>query len=169
MSACSAGDKTFRSLKGASCSGGHTDVTSAYKGGVVLRRAHRCAHQQGSYRFGCGHANAEDGVHNHMKRIIPPGSTLTPDFLAIGLGTTNMVAMLFALAHGKKTIGVELRGDPFLVCVQALLTPPTHAHAHKHACTRTVPAHTPETPQSVCRLCSVCTAMYVKTCTTSLG
>ena len=40
---------------------------------------------------------------------------LTPHFLAIGLGTTNMVAMLFALAHGKQTVGVELRGDPFLV------------------------------------------------------
>ncbi|EFH82572.1 FHA domain-containing protein [Ktedonobacter racemifer] len=37
-----------------------------------------------------------------------------PDFLALGLGGTNMMAMLWAVAMGRTAIGVEMRGDPFL-------------------------------------------------------
>lgn len=36
------------------------------------------------------------------------------DFVAIGLGGTNMLAMLWAIAMGRRTVGVDLRGDPFL-------------------------------------------------------
>ena len=36
------------------------------------------------------------------------------DFLALGLGGTNMMAMLWSIAMGKKAIGVDMRGDPFL-------------------------------------------------------
>ncbi|MCU1365562.1 MAG: hypothetical protein JWN39_1201 [Ilumatobacteraceae bacterium] len=36
------------------------------------------------------------------------------DFLAIGLGGTGMLSMLWALAMGRRVVGVELRGDPFL-------------------------------------------------------
>jgi hypothetical protein len=50
-----------------------------------------------------------------------PGSRSTslegvkdPDFLAIGLGGTNMLAMLWAIAMGKRAVGVDVRGDPFL-------------------------------------------------------
>ena len=37
-----------------------------------------------------------------------------PDFLAIGLGGTNMLAMLWTIAMGRRAVGVEIRGDPFL-------------------------------------------------------
>jgi hypothetical protein len=37
-----------------------------------------------------------------------------PDFLALGLGGTNMMAMLWTVASGRQAVGVELRGDPFL-------------------------------------------------------
>lgn len=37
-----------------------------------------------------------------------------PDFLAIGLGGTNMMAMLWTVAMGRRTVGVEMRGSPFL-------------------------------------------------------
>ncbi|KAF2841890.1 hypothetical protein M501DRAFT_967958 [Patellaria atrata CBS 101060] len=37
-----------------------------------------------------------------------------PDFLAVGLGGTNLLAMLYAVALGRRAVGVELRGDPFL-------------------------------------------------------
>jgi hypothetical protein len=37
-----------------------------------------------------------------------------PDFVALGLGGTNMMAMLWAVAMGRNAIGVEMRGDPFL-------------------------------------------------------
>lgn len=36
------------------------------------------------------------------------------DFVAIGLGGTNMLAMLWAIAMGRRAVGVDLRGDPFL-------------------------------------------------------
>jgi len=36
------------------------------------------------------------------------------DFLALGMGGTNMMMMLWSLAMGKTVIGVEKRGDPFL-------------------------------------------------------
>lgn len=39
---------------------------------------------------------------------------LNPDFLAIGLGGTNMMAMLWSVAMGRRAVGVEMRGDPFL-------------------------------------------------------
>ncbi len=38
----------------------------------------------------------------------------SPDFLALGLGGTNMMAMLWTVALGRKAVGVEMRGDPFL-------------------------------------------------------
>ncbi|WP_201387845.1 hypothetical protein [Ktedonobacter sp. SOSP1-85] len=37
-----------------------------------------------------------------------------PDFLALGLGGTNMMAMLWTVALGRTAVGVEMRGDPFL-------------------------------------------------------
>ncbi len=39
---------------------------------------------------------------------------LNPDFLAIGLGGTSMMAMLWTVAMGRHAVGVEMRGDPFL-------------------------------------------------------
>ena len=39
---------------------------------------------------------------------------LDPDFLALGLGGTNMMAMIWTVAMGHRTVGVEMRGDPFL-------------------------------------------------------
>lgn len=39
---------------------------------------------------------------------------MNPDFLALGLGGTNMLAMLWAVAMGRRSVGVEMRGDPFL-------------------------------------------------------
>jgi hypothetical protein len=37
-----------------------------------------------------------------------------PDLLALGLGGTNMMSMLWAVAMGRRVVGVEMRGDPFL-------------------------------------------------------
>ncbi len=37
-----------------------------------------------------------------------------PDFVALGLGGTNMMAMLWSVAMGYRAVGVEMRGDPFL-------------------------------------------------------
>lgn len=37
-----------------------------------------------------------------------------PDFLALGLGGTNMMAMLWSVAMGHRSVGVEMRGDPHL-------------------------------------------------------
>ncbi len=36
------------------------------------------------------------------------------DFLALGLGGTNMMSMLWSVAMGRRAVGVEMRGDPFL-------------------------------------------------------
>jgi hypothetical protein len=38
---------------------------------------------------------------------------IAPDFLALGLGGTNMMAMLWTVAMGRRAVGVEMRGDPF--------------------------------------------------------
>ncbi|PPK65020.1 EmrB/QacA subfamily drug resistance transporter [Actinokineospora auranticolor] len=35
-----------------------------------------------------------------------------PDYLALGLGGTGMMGMLWSVAEGKRAVGVELRGDP---------------------------------------------------------
>jgi hypothetical protein len=37
-----------------------------------------------------------------------------PDFVALGLGGTNMMALLWSIAMGKRCVGVEVRGDPSL-------------------------------------------------------
>src|SRR5512135_1232589 len=37
-----------------------------------------------------------------------------PDFLALGMGGTNMMSMLWTIAMGRRAVGVEMRGDPFL-------------------------------------------------------
>src|ERR1700757_887761 len=42
------------------------------------------------------------------------GVIIAPDFLALGLGGTNMMAMLWTVATGRTAVGVEMRGDPFL-------------------------------------------------------
>src|ERR1700687_928574 len=39
---------------------------------------------------------------------------LNPDFLALGLGGTNMMSMLWSVAMGRQAVGGEMRGDPFL-------------------------------------------------------
>ncbi|HEY6542091.1 MAG TPA: FHA domain-containing protein [Ktedonobacteraceae bacterium] len=39
---------------------------------------------------------------------------INPDFLALGLGGTNMMSMLWTVAMGRQAVGVEMRGDPFL-------------------------------------------------------
>lgn len=39
---------------------------------------------------------------------------MNPDFLALGLGGTNMMSMLWTVAMGRQAVGVEMRGDPFL-------------------------------------------------------
>lgn len=56
-----------------------------------------------------------------QQTYVPPGSQTAalegvsnPDFLALGLGGTNLMAMLWAVAMGKRAVGVELRGDPSL-------------------------------------------------------
>src|ERR1017187_5298768 len=36
------------------------------------------------------------------------------DLLALGLGGTSMMAMLWTVASGHRAVGVEMRGDPFL-------------------------------------------------------
>src|SRR5436305_6274090 len=42
------------------------------------------------------------------------GVIIDPDFLALGLGGTNMMSMLWTVAMGRSVVGVEMRGDPFL-------------------------------------------------------
>lgn len=41
-------------------------------------------------------------------------ATPAPDFVALGMGGTNMMAMLWTVAMGRQAVGVEMRGDPFL-------------------------------------------------------
>jgi EmrB/QacA subfamily drug resistance transporter len=40
------------------------------------------------------------------------------DFVALGMGGTNMLAMLWAIAMGKRAVGVELRGGPYFAVMQ---------------------------------------------------
>jgi len=42
---------------------------------------------------------------------------IAPDFLALGMGGTNMMAMLWSVAMGRQAVGVEMRGDPFSACI----------------------------------------------------
>jgi hypothetical protein len=68
-----------------------------------------------------------DGISQYLqgrrslKSYHPPGiqstaleGIMNPDFLALGLGGTNMMGMLWAVAMGKQAVGVEVRGDPSL-------------------------------------------------------
>ncbi|GCE29001.1 hypothetical protein KDA_44850 [Dictyobacter alpinus] len=42
------------------------------------------------------------------------GVVVAPNFLALGMGGTNMMSMLWTIAMGRQAVGVEMRGDPFL-------------------------------------------------------
>ena len=46
-----------------------------------------------------------DSIHKVM---------IDPDFLALGMGGTSMMSMLWSIAMGRRAVGVEMRGDPFL-------------------------------------------------------
>lgn len=39
---------------------------------------------------------------------------INPNFLAVGLGGTSMMSILWTVAMGRRAVGVEMRGDPFL-------------------------------------------------------
>ncbi len=41
-----------------------------------------------------------------------PSGVLNPEYLALGLGGTNMMGMLWSIALGRRAVGVEMRGDP---------------------------------------------------------
>lgn len=43
-----------------------------------------------------------------------PTGAKDADFLALGLGGTNMMAMLWSIAMGRRAVGVDLRGDPYV-------------------------------------------------------
>ena len=43
-----------------------------------------------------------------------PSGVENPDYLALGLGATNMMGMLWSIALGRRAVGVEMRGDPAL-------------------------------------------------------
>lgn len=51
-----------------------------------------------------------------------------PDFLALGLGGTGMMAMLWSIARGRRAVGVELRGDPYLQFMQWRLSEDLYHH-----------------------------------------
>lgn len=57
------------------------------------------------------YAKAHDEVVSEDPEL---AGVLNPDFLALGLGATNMISMLWSVATGKRAVGVELRGDPSL-------------------------------------------------------
>jgi hypothetical protein len=61
-------------------------------------------------------------ISNHLDPTTTPGlrhadnleGVKDADFVGIGLGSTNMMAMLWTIAMGRRVVGVELRGDPAL-------------------------------------------------------
>ncbi|MBB5919953.1 hypothetical protein FHR81_000983 [Actinoalloteichus hoggarensis] len=48
------------------------------------------------------------------RRLDDTTGAVDADFVALGLGGTNMMAMLWSVAMGRRVVGVELRGDPAL-------------------------------------------------------
>ncbi|CAB9513878.1 expressed unknown protein [Seminavis robusta] len=48
-------------------------------------------------------------------KATPNGNEVDAEFLGLGLGGAGMMNMLWSLAMGKKCVGVEMRGDPFLL------------------------------------------------------
>jgi hypothetical protein len=61
----------------------------------------------------------EDMSFDNLNRLademaIAETRPLDPDFLALGLGGTSMMAMIWTVAMGYRAVGVEMRGDPFL-------------------------------------------------------
>ncbi len=59
-------------------------------------------------------ASKPRATQGKSKRTEKSSNQLDPDFLALGLGGTGMMAMLWTVAMGRRAVGVELRGDPFL-------------------------------------------------------
>ncbi len=64
--------------------------------------------------------SSQSPVRQRMIELAPESrlpnlqGALHPEFLALGLGGTNMMAMLWSVAMGRRAVGVEMRGDPFL-------------------------------------------------------
>jgi len=51
---------------------------------------------------------------DNLGRLVDKTRALDPDFLALGLGGTSMMAMIWTVATGNRAVGVEMRGDPSL-------------------------------------------------------
>jgi EmrB/QacA subfamily drug resistance transporter len=58
--------------------------------------------------------NLDSGAYGTGRIPRDPTGALDPDFLAIGLGGTNMMGVLWSIAMGRRAVAVELRGDPYL-------------------------------------------------------
>ena len=57
------------------------------------------------------------GLRNEEDNVLmnaPNDLLIDADFLALGLGGTNMMSMLWSVAMGRRAVGIEMRGDPFL-------------------------------------------------------
>src|SRR5207248_6508761 len=54
--------------------------------------------------------------------------TRDADFVALGLGCTNMMAMLWTVAMGRRAVGVEVRGGPYLGVMQWTLREDIYHH-----------------------------------------
>jgi EmrB/QacA subfamily drug resistance transporter len=61
------------------------------------------------------------------RRSEPTGAT-DADFVALGLGGTSMMSMLWAIAMGRRAVGIELRGGPYFAVMQWQMSEDLYHH-----------------------------------------
>ncbi|MCH0541484.1 FHA domain-containing protein [Streptomyces sp. MUM 203J] len=59
-------------------------------------------------------SDTSHGTQSYFREDHDLRGVIDPDFLALGLGGTNMMAMLWSVACGRRAVGVEMRGEPSL-------------------------------------------------------
>ena len=57
-----------------------------------------------------------------------PAGVTDADFVALGLGGTNMMSMLWSVAMGKRAVGIELRGGPYFAVMQWSMSEDLYHH-----------------------------------------
>ncbi|MCO5969052.1 MFS transporter [Actinoallomurus soli] len=72
--------------------------------------------------------NVLDATRTRQANELEYVGVTDPDFLTLGMGGTGMMAMLWSVAMGRRAVGVELRGSPYVSVMRWTVSEDVYHH-----------------------------------------